>query len=63
MKGPFLLKSYANYLCIPLDLVFRNCLRDGFVPDDWKFSFSRRAIDLAGPVIIVQSVSLVLCVR
>ena len=33
---PFLLKSYANYLCIPLALVFRNCLRDGFVPDDWK---------------------------
>ena len=59
---PDALCPYANYyLCIPLALVFRNCLWGGFVPDDWKCA---NAIGRLGPVlIIVQSVSPVLCVR
>ncbi|WP_411025547.1 hypothetical protein, partial [Salmonella sp. s55004] len=33
---PFLLKRFANFLAVPLALIYQRSMDEGSVPDDWK---------------------------
>ena len=33
---PFLLKTFAKYLAVPLSIIFQRSIDEGVVPADWR---------------------------
>ena len=63
---PFLLRTFAHHICVPLSLVFSKFLIEGYVPEDWRCANITPSFKKGigrSPVITGLSVSQVLFVR